>query len=113
MVFFFFFFFFLRLKILTSLCVLCSKHRNNFLHSRMWTVPLNFLDSNSKQRSLLLHVFEQCMVLDSDVVNCENCRVAGKGRCLICFVDFILKILYLMLLVDMALPSLLRENPLH
>ena len=44
----------------------------------MWTVPLKFVDSSSKQNSILLYIFEQCMILDTDVVYCDNCRVAGR-----------------------------------
>ena len=66
--------------ILTSCwIVISSKSGSNQLYSRMWTVPLSFTESSSKQKpSLLLYIFEQRMVLDGDVVICDNCRVAGE-----------------------------------
>ncbi|QDZ17651.1 PHD finger protein [Chloropicon primus] len=62
-----------------------SKHRQNSLYSRMWTVPLSFSQGSSSKKNLLdLYVFEQCMVLDTGVVVCDNCRVAGWNSHPVC-----------------------------
>ncbi len=47
--------------------------------NRLWTLPLNWSETGSKQKTLELYVYEQRMVFESDVVICDNCRVAGKA----------------------------------
>ena len=48
--------------------------------NRLWTLPLSWSETGSKQKTLELYVYEQRMVLETDVVICDNCRVAGKAE---------------------------------
>jgi len=61
------------LEFLEQFATLQSRRSRN----RLWTVPLSFSDSSSKLSNLELYVFEQRMILEHDVVICDNCRVAG------------------------------------
>ena len=61
------------LEFLEQFATLQSRRSRN----RLWTVPLSFSDSSSKLSNLELYVFEQRMILEHDVVICDNSRVAG------------------------------------
>ena len=67
-----------------------SPNRAASVQSRMWTVPLSVPQGSgvSNKKTIDLVVFEQSMILDTGVVVCDNCRVAGWNSHPVCNLSY-------------------------